>query len=582
MKKKILAAILLANMFLGTFGILKPTIVSAIETSSKAVADETSIRSITIWKYQIKDSSELGEAGSGEKVETDKEVLSGIKFKIQKVTAKDNASLTDPVKEKEGTDYVIDTSFTEKIITTATNGSATIELGKGTAVDGIYLITELADDRGTSPSVAKPVDPFFVYVPQTRRSDLSSLIYNVEIQPKNILESLINPDKTVEEGKGFSIKANQTFNWEATATIPAGLYTLTTQDMTITPVYDDKGDPISAPNDKLEVPKNTKLYADYFKMTDTLNSELSLKDLNVQVKKGNGEWESLKLGTDYTVTINGTAKSSSPITANAGSANKVEVSLVKPTGTESPVVGMEKVQPYDKIRVVYTTYTDSDYNGTIQNAFDVAFKAPGLKPVNPVSENNPESYSGGFDIKKIGEDTKAALKGAVFHISESKSDADKNIFLGADGKRYGKSDGTGALKDAQDAATAANTTLLTSTTNEEGKATFNGLKLDWFTDTNNNGKQDLNEPTFSEPAIKRSYWVVETTAPEGYELLKESKEVVVSLSTKQTIQLEVVDKKKTKLPFTGGTGSTILVIIAIGAISIGTVAISIDKKRRQA
>lgn len=585
MSKGVLTGVILTNTFLAMFGsftVLEPTVVSATETADKAVADETSTRSITIWKYQIKDSSELGNAGTGEKIETNKEVLSGIKFKIEKVTSKDNASLTDPIKQKLGKDYDLDKSFTEKIITTTTDGSAKIELGKGTSIDGIYLITELPDDRGTSPSVAKPVDPFFVYVPQTRRSDLSSLIYNVEVQPKNILESLINPDKTVEGGKGYSIKAGQTFEWEATANIPAGLYTLTSQDMVITPIYDDKGAPVAAPDDKIEVPKNTKLFADYFVMTDTLNPQLSLKEVNVQVKKGDDKWESLKLGADYTVTINGANKSSMPITANAGNANKVEVSLVKPKGTESPVVGMEKVQAYDKIRVVYTTFTDIDYNGTIQNSFDVSFKSPGLKPVNPNSENNPESYTGGFDIKKTGEDTKAVLKGAVFHIADSKIDADTNIFLGEDGKRYGKMDGKGSLKDAQDAAMAANTKLLTSTTSEEGKATFNGMKLNWYNDANNNGQQDVDEPTFSESDIKRSYWVVETTAPEGYELLKESKEVVVSLATKETIQLEVVNKKKTILPFTGGSGSTMLVIIAIGAISIGTVAISIDKKRRQA
>lgn len=585
MNKRIFRGLLLINTFLATIvgvEILEPTIVSATEETSKAVADETSTRSITIWKYQIRDSSELGNAGSGEKVETDKEVLSGIKFKIEKVTAKANASLTDPIKQKVGEDYEIDKTFTEKTIKTTNDGSATIELGKGTAVDGIYLVTELPDDRGTSPSVAKPVDPFFVYVPQTRRSDLSSLIYNVEVQPKNILESLINPDKTVEGGKGYSIKAGQTFDWEATATVPAGLYTVTSQDMVITPIYDDNGDPIAAPNDKLNVPKNTKLFANYFKMTDILNQELSLKEVNVQVKKGAENWTSLNIGKDYTVTINGIEKSSSPITADAGNTNKVEVSLVIPKGDESPVVGMEKVQNYDQIRVVYTTFTAVDYNGTIQNAFDVSFKAPGLKPVNPDSTNNPDSYSGGFDIKKTGEDTKATLKGAVFHIAGSKSDADTNIFLGEDGKRYGKIDGKGSLKDAQSAAAAASTTLLTSTTNEAGKATFNGLKLNWYTDTNSNGKQDLDEPTFSESDIKQSYWVVETTAPDGYELLKEAKEVVVSLSTKETIQLEVVDKKKTNLPFTGGTGSTMLVIIAIGAISVGTITISIDKKRRQA
>ena len=156
-RKKVITGIILFNTVLATLSggcILLPSSVSATETTSKAIADETSTRSITIWKYQIKDSSELGAAGSGEKVATDKEVISGIKFKIEKVNAKDNASLTDPVKQINGKDYELDKKFIEKTITTSVDGSAKIELGKGTAVDGIYLVTELPDDRGVTPSVA--------------------------------------------------------------------------------------------------------------------------------------------------------------------------------------------------------------------------------------------------------------------------------------------------------------------------------------------------------------------------------------------------------------------------------------------
>ena len=37
---------------------------------------------------------------------------------------------------------------------------------------------------------------------------------------------------------------------------------------------------------------------------------------------------------------------------------------------------------------------------------------------------------------------------------------------------------------------------------------------------------------------------------------------------------------KTDLPFTGGVGTTLLIVIAIGAITIGTAAVVIDKKRQ--
>ena len=85
-------------------------------------------------------------------------------------------------------------------------GLSKANLGSGNAADGIYLVTELEDDRGVSPAVAKPADPFFVQVPQTDRDDLGSLIYDVVVQPKNIMESLLEPDKTVEEGKGSPLK----------------------------------------------------------------------------------------------------------------------------------------------------------------------------------------------------------------------------------------------------------------------------------------------------------------------------------------------------------------------------------------
>ncbi|WP_251750272.1 hypothetical protein, partial [Staphylococcus aureus] len=66
--------------------------------------------------------------------------------------------------------------------------------------DGIYLVTELPDDRpGTGPKVVQPVPPFFVNVPMTHRTEKDKLIYDIEVQPKNILESIIEPTKTIED-----------------------------------------------------------------------------------------------------------------------------------------------------------------------------------------------------------------------------------------------------------------------------------------------------------------------------------------------------------------------------------------------
>ena len=58
----------------------------------------------------------------------------------------------------------------------------------------------------------------------------------------------------------------------------------------------------------------------------------------------------------------------------------------------------------------------------------------------------------------------------------------------------------------------------------------------------------------------------------------------VDLSTADNalVELDIVDKPKTDLPFTGGEGTTLLIAIALGAITIGTATMGIDKKRRKA
>ncbi|MHC5267695.1 SpaH/EbpB family LPXTG-anchored major pilin [Enterococcus sp. LJL98] len=560
-KKKLLANITICTALLASapISLLATNVVHAEQTiSSNPIADETTERTLTIWKYQVKDSSELGDRGEGLEQVVDKTPLPGIKFSIQKVTG---TNLKNPLKDTY-------TPVGEAVtVITGEDGSVKHSFGTGTAGDGVYLVTELADDRpGDGPKIAKPADPFFVYIPQTHREDTGKLIYDVEVQPKNILESLLEPDKTIEGEKAYSIKAGEQFDWEAAANIPVGLHQVPAQDMVITPVYDKDGLQI----EDIEVKEGEDVYADYFTMSDTLNKQLLLDDVKLQIgdKDDADSWVDLVLGTDYTVTVDGESQTTHPITSATTEDKEVVVNLTQ--------AGMKKVAAtittLPQIRVVYTTHVDKDYNGVIANNFKVNFLSPGLKPVetetpdpedpenpDPEDPSYPKVYTGGFDILKTKEGTeeeRAVLAGAEFHIASSKENADAKVFLASDGKSY-----------AFDAELPTGVTFLKSISDENGLAEFNGLELDVA-----DKKED----------IKRSYWVVETKAPAGFELLKEAKEVIVDLSTHEdeTIELEVVNKPKTDLPFTGGEGATLLVTIALGAITIGTVAILIDKKRR--
>ncbi|MGX6970975.1 SpaH/EbpB family LPXTG-anchored major pilin [Vagococcus bubulae] len=591
--------LIVATTLFGNVGLLNHSATSTVVEAAPAkvvggpIADETSERSLTIYKYVAKDVSEFDERGTGEAVDgITKEPLPGIKFKIQRVRPiyaprSTPKPLEDPLTVVEGVDYDIVEDF-EKIVTTDSNGKATYSFGVGLDADGTYLVTELPDDRGVVPKVVKPADPFFVTIPQTKREDTGKLIYDVVVQPKNILETLMNATKTVNGGNGYSIKAGQEFTWEAQMNVPSGLYTVASQDMKIKPIYDDSGNVIDGT--ELDVNMGDEIFANYFKILDTLDKNLELLDVTVQARGGGqqsvpvaeAKWVDLTFKTDYSVAVNGVNKTTKPITESGTAATKeVEVVLTKE--------GMKKVDIYEQIRVVYKTKTDVNYNGTIKNAFQVKFLTPGNKPVISRNENDPKYYTGGFDLTKKGETESGAenLPGAEFHIADSDEDAKKNIFLGVDGKRYGKVSGGkivgGTLQDAISAASNAGTTLMKSISDANGKVTFNGLKLIWFDDANDNGIQESGEEDKTDPAyIEKTYWVVETKSPDGYELIKDSIPITVTLDTASKSYLEITNQKVTKLPFTGGTGTTIVIAVAIGLILTGTVMLTVDNKRKRA
>ncbi|KAF1297555.1 hypothetical protein BAU15_07540 [Enterococcus sp. JM4C] len=565
-KKTILAQVTVAATLFTAVGVLplgQAVVAQAEEvsqlTSANPTADTTSNRSISIWKYQVRDASELGGRGEGSHQAVDKDVIPGIKFKVQRVVPVGGASLTDPRKQELTKHYTIDGTFTEQTITTDASGKAVLDLGIGRANDGIYLVTELADDRTdltatAGKKVETPADPFFVHVPQTSRTDLSSLIYDVQVQPKNILESLVNPDKTINDKKGDSVHAGQEFQWELEAKVPAGLWQVAAQNGTID-VYDADGKITGTyemvAGQAIAVRDDSGLLQPNFSMTDKLDSQLTYKkdSAKVQVKTETGEWTDLA-AADYTVAFD------------------EATNTLKTTLTEAGLTKVGTVaNGFTDIRTILITTVAENWNGILDNNFTINYQVPGQKPktVTPPEESKPKYYTGGFDIEKTAEDTKAVLADAEFMIAFTKEEAEAEKFIANDGKAYDKG-----------ATLPEGVSFLVAKSGEKGRAVFDGLALDWD-DANKDGFVQNDE-------VSRSYWVVETKAPEGYELLKAPQEVTVNLTTEKddAVELNVVDKPKTDLPFTGGQGTTLLVAIALGAITIGTVAISIDKKRRQA
>ena len=83
--------------------------------------------------------------------------------------------------------------------------------------------------------------------------------------------------------------------------------------------------------------------------------------------------------------------------------------------------------------------------------------------------------------------------------------------------------------------------------------------------TGNNGILEFNDITYG------TYRLYETKAPEGYNLLNESIEIVVDSDTipeDKIVKMQVKNIEKLVLPETGGIGTLIFIVIGIALISI--------------
>ena len=503
--------------------------------SANPLADNTSARSITIWKYAIDNSGGYGNPGTGNEPGplAGRELLGGIRFQIQKVNVQENVEYRNPA----GMNLTFDAGFGTRTGTTgaketANHGRVVFDLGTGRVADGLYLVTELPDEK-----IAKPAEPFFVWVPQTNRGNRESLIYNVQAHPKNILKTELDPEKTVggmdtsvDGSDSFSIKAGQEFTWRLQTDIPPGLYYILDQAMEL---------------DGVKYPVGSEIYADYFRIIDQLSPQLILTQVSTMEYFDGTDWVPFA-SRHYSVT---------PSTVPAAGITGAEVVFeLEKTGMKWLIENEIK-----QIRGVITTKTPADFNGEIENTLEVEYKTPGLEPIE--EEIPPISlYTGGFDMLKVDAKGNAITSDkAEFKLAESLADANAGRFLSTDGKFY------------TEAELPTGVTHIVFTTDATGRVQFNGLALD-----------------VKATPISKTYWIVETKAPAGYNLLKEPISRLVTVG-KSTLTIEglkgtgdvIVNHPDTELPFTGGDGRTLLIIIALAVIAIGTGAVVADRKRRR-
>lgn len=254
---------------------------------------------------------------------------------------------------------------------------------------------------------------------------------------------------------------------------------------------------------------------DLYRIVDKLDRRLDYKSATVRLTDD----ATLRQGTDYTidhdaatntVTIEFTAAGRAILAAHATDA-QVEV-VITTTANATGTIENEAI--------VYPNEASTEHR-------------PG-EPGGPVVTPPVDTRWGVVVIEKTdARDGDRRLAGAEFQVYASEDDA----------------------RARRDPITIDGTD--TWTTGDDGRAVISGLRHSDYAD----GKQlQPDDPDY------RSYWLVETKAPDGFELLAEPVRVDVTSDDPQTVTIAVENVPHNAgftLPLTGGAGTTVITVLGL-------------------
>lgn len=284
--------------------------------------------------------------------------------------------------------------------------------------------------------------------------------------------------------------------------------------------------------------KNPKTIHDYTKYTisDTLDEKLSLVEGSVKVTWGQtftsatavdaSNYEFASEGQSFTVSF----KPDYLKTVTKSDADKTYYFYVeyqtKLTGTKYDAEGnVEAIENDAKVTYDYKNKPEDD-TGTVSIPDD----------------DKPEVHTGGLKFTKVNSDGDK-LTGAEFKIATSEDNARKGTFIQS--------------VDGGD---------LTATSDKDGIISFDGLAY---------GTTGQDAKTGSS-----TYWVVETKAPEGYQLLTEPKSFKVDWQSNSTVHAEkttLVNNALSELPKTGS--ESVVICLSFGAMILAAGIIFAAKKK---
>lgn len=481
--------------------------------------------SSTVTITKLAQPEKLGNPASGEKdnsIAPGGSAIGGVVFEYYKVDLRD--------EKNERVDFA--TNAGQQLAAAATPQDVTIPAnptdvfaatdsatGETTATldRGLYLVKE---DPTSVPAGVTASAPFLLAVPMTDPTDLNGWLDHIFVYPKN--SKIENATKSVNNAEALVIGNDVT--WSINVDIPR------VENPDATPEA-----PFAAP--------------DYFRIDDTLTKT----QLELNPGFTVGENTSIKV---YTVDVN--KDKSEPFIEE----DDYQVAEVESADTTELIYKIELTQAgrnklADAVNLDAKSQIQVDITTKVLNAEVIDNEAviyPNYDSTTNTAPDNPPLTTpksivkyGSATFTKISTDSTANLAGAEFRVYSSEDGAIKQ--------------NAALLVQPLDKDNESQT-IGTWKTDENGSFTIEGLRYSNWAD----GEEITDKDAF------QTYWLVETKALEGHQLLAEPIKFTITSENPVENGFEIKNYKTEgsgfELPLTGGTGTTMLTIAGIAILGV--------------
>ncbi len=535
---------------------------------------------LVIHKYQADDMSKIGKANDGTEVTVDPSFapLSGVTFNIYKVSTDANGDYPSKAPYRlSGTTLTDGDGATFTVAAASPSSVTTADDGKATAsnlAQGVYLVVEQENEQ-----VAEPADNFVVAVPMTN-ADGNGWLSDVHVYPKNQVMyvnkflTVGKDDAAAKTQNGTAVNVGDTVHYSIVPTVPSGVVAYST-NVDGTPVT-----PVTTTNVLTEDAKIK------YAVTDALDTALTFDAASVKVYGLKASDDVTSGGTLITASGNYSVTTETGNTAkidftqagrialyNAGySKLRVELDAVVNDG----ILSKEKTKVGNTGYVNFTNKFGQEKTKDSTTGFNPDDpKGPDPDPDNP-DNPQPTIHTAHISItKKDASNTTTTLAGAKFKIADTEANAKAGNYL--------RKTADGAVVDPSDSRWATATDW-EATSGSDGTFSFDGVE-DYTSVVEKKA-----DGTYAETKTYCSYYLVETQAPEGYNLPDAPFKVDFSEATSKesvnwTVSKDVTNTNEFTLPLTGGMGTMLLTlagILLVGGAGCAFFAAGRKKKKAQA